>query len=264
MQHARHRRPQHVEPTPFRVALIALLAIAGMAMFAAPASAHHPLVSGATTCADDGWSVVWTVQPDASRPALTWKVTSPDGYAPAGSQPAVGDSRFTRTTSHPLDVGGVDETVTVVWSNGVVASGSAHVDRPDECRAGTTTTSTTSTTSTTTSTTLAPTTTVAPTTTTPTTTVAPATSTTSTTPVVGQNPPPPPASTTTTTTATATTTVVAQEAPVPTVAGSSTSGANQLPRTGNGPPVGLTLLGAVLVLIGTVMLIRTRRPLVDR
>lgn len=98
------------------------------------ADAHHPLVSGVASCADTGWTVDWSVAPDANRPQLTWSISSPDGYAPAGSQQASASSRFTRTTLHRFDDRSATETVRALWSNGAQAERSARVGRPDGCQ----------------------------------------------------------------------------------------------------------------------------------
>ncbi len=48
--------------------LIAIAMIVGIIVVPSVASAHHPLISGTTTCVENGlWSVNWVVQPDVAR-----------------------------------------------------------------------------------------------------------------------------------------------------------------------------------------------------
>jgi LPXTG-motif cell wall-anchored protein len=105
------------------------------------ASAHHPIVSGATQCrTGDTWTVTWTARADADR-AFTWQITSPSGYSPAGSQ--ADELPFTRTASYPASQASATENVSALWSNNATGSGSATVDRPPLCDVPTTTTTTT-------------------------------------------------------------------------------------------------------------------------
>lgn len=166
------------------------------------AFAHHPVVSGVTQCrTGDTWSVTWTARADADRD-LTWRIISPAGYSPAGSQD---DSLpFIRTASYPASQGSATETVVARWSNQVQDSRSATVQRPPLCEVPTTTTTSTTTTTTTSTTTTVPETTTtttepATTTTQPGTTTTVPVVTTTTQPVVTTAPPTtqPPAPTTT-------------------------------------------------------------------
>lgn len=193
------------------------------------ADAHHPLVSGVAACrTGDTWNVTWTARADADR-NLTWRIVSPDGYSPAGSQ--ADELPFTRTATYPATQASASETVTARWSNQVQDTRtSAPVARPPVCDTPTTTTTTT---------TVAPTTT----TTTPPTTTVPDEPTTTTTVVAVGEPPVPPEQPPT-----------AQPEPVDpaptptTVAATSTGGA--LPATGATHTITLLAAAAALIVIG--------------
>jgi LPXTG-motif cell wall-anchored protein len=168
----------------------AIAAVVGsIGLWAGVASAHHPVISGHTSCETNGtWTVQWTVgnsETTAGR-IMTFdsaKVNgasialSPTSVAPSGS--AAGSSMHSAATNSATLV--VNARWTYVTPN-VVASANYTVVKPAQCVAPTTTTvAPTTTTVAPTTTTVAPTTTtVAPTTTTvapTTTTVAPTTTT---------------------------------------------------------------------------------------
>ncbi len=206
----------------------------GVAVAPGVASAHHPILSGTTSCRTDAWTVTWTATADADRD-LTWSITSPGGYSPSGIQDD--QTAFTRTDAYPGTQASAAETVTAEWSNGNTAPATATVDRPPLCEVATTTTTTTTTLPETTTTT-----TIAPETTT---SVAEENSTTPTTPL-------------------ATTTSVMQAGPTSTVgqsAGASTTvgGNGQLAATGGGS-LNLTIIALTLIGIGAVMLRLTSKP----
>jgi len=141
-----------------RIVIACAAIAAGVGLIpAAPALAHHPVVAGATQCRVDTWSVTWTARADVDRD-LTWRITSPAGYAPAGSQGD--DLAFTRTVTYPGTQASATETVSAAWSNQATGSNSATVARPPVCPVQTTTTTVPATT--TTATTVPATTTTAP------------------------------------------------------------------------------------------------------
>ena len=234
MQHTQRTNDQ---PTRRRTAATAIaigVVLFGVAVAPGVASAHHPILSGTTSCRTDAWTVTWTATADADR-NMTWSITSPGGYSPSGFQDD--QAEFTRTDTYPGTQTSAVETVTAEWSNSNIASATATVDRPPLCDVATTTTTTTTTLpETTTTTTNAPETT---------TTVAEEDSTTATTPL-------------------ATTTTVSQAGPTSTVgqsaAASTTVGdGGQLPATGGGS-LNLTILALTLFGIGAVMMRLTSKP----
>lgn len=215
----------------------ASVVIAGVMLGAGVVSAHHPVIQTSTDCHDDGtWSATFTVQPDANRPSLTWRIVSPDGYAPSGSQQASGSSTFTRTVTAGVDVPSITETVTAKWSNGVTATRKATAYLPQGCTTPTTTTTTTTTT------TVPETTTTIP----ATTTTEPATTTTAAE---------------TTTTAAPTTSVVATVTSQPYRSTTSTTTINPvdvtLPPTGNNG--GITIAAASILMLGAALTITAAR-----
>ena len=206
----------------------------GVAVAPGVASAHHPILSGTTSCRTDAWTVTWTATADADRD-MTWSITSPGGYSPSGFQDD--QAAFTRTDTYPGTQASAAETVTAAWSNSNTASATATVDRPPLCEVATTTTTTTTTLPETTTTT-----TIAPETTT---SVAEEDSTTTTTPL-------------------ATTTSVSQAGPTSNVgqlaaATTTVAGGGQLPATGSGS-LNLTIIALTLIGIGAVMLRLTFKP----
>ena len=228
------QRTTNDQPTRRRSAATAIaigVVLFGVAVAPGVASAHHPILSGTTSCRTDAWTVTWTATADADR-NLTWSITSPGGYSPSGFQDD--QTAFTRTDTYPGTQASAVETVTAEWSNSNTASATATVDRPPLCEVATTTTTTLP--ETTTTTTNAPETT---------TTVADEDSTTATTPL-------------------ATTTTVSQAGPTSSVgqsAGASTTvgGGGQLPATG-GESLNLTILALTLFGMGAVMLRLTSKP----
>jgi LPXTG-motif cell wall-anchored protein len=219
----------------------------GIAIAPGVASAHHPLVSGTTQCRVDSWSVTWTARADETR-GLTWRITSPSGYAPSGFQ--ADSAAFTRTATYPGTQTSATETVGAQWSNGSTGSSSGTVQRPPLCPTTTTTTTTTTAPPTTTTTTTAPTTTTTPGETT--TTLAGETSTT----IAGP--------TTTVEQAGPTTSSVGQQGPTSSVdqsSGAATTVGGSLPATGTGDDTAaLVVLALTLIGIGAVMLRLTSKP----
>lgn len=234
MQHT--QRTTNDQPTRRRSAPTAIaigVVLFGVAVAPGVASAHHPILSGTTSCRTDAWSVTWTATADADR-NMTWSITSPGGYTPSGFQDD--QAAFTRTDTYPGTQASAVETVTAEWSNSSTASATATVDRPPLCEVATTTTTTTTTLPETTTTTNAPETT---------TSVAEEDSTTATTPL-------------------ATTTTVSQAGPTSTVgqsaaASTTVAGGGQLPATGGGS-LNLTIIALTLIGIGAVMLRLTSKP----
>ena len=98
----------------------------GVAVAPGVASAHHPILSGTTSCRTDACTVTWTATADADR-NLTWSITSPAGYSPGGFQDD--QTAFTRSATYPGTQASAAETVTAEWSNGNTASATATVDR---------------------------------------------------------------------------------------------------------------------------------------
>ena len=224
------------QPTRRRSAATAIaigVVLFGVAVAPGVASAHHPILSGTTSCRTDAWTVTWEATADADRD-MTWSITSPGGYSPSGFQDD--QTEFTRTDTYPGTQASAVETVTAEWSNSSTASATATVDRPPLCEVATITTPTTTLPETTTTTINAPETT---------TSVAEEDSTTVTTPL-------------------ATTTTVSQAGPTSTVgqtaaASTTVAGGGQLPATGGGS-LNLTVIALTLIGIGAVMLRLTSKP----
>lgn len=243
------RESTNGQPTLRRriVATAMAIGVVGFGVAVAPgvASAHHPILSGTTSCRTDAWTVTWTATADADR-NLNWSITSPSGYSPSGFQDD--QTAFTRTATYPGTQASAVESVSAQWSNNNTAAASATVNRPPLCEAATTTTTTPTTTT--------PTTTLPETTTTTATTIAPETATS-----VAEDE----TTTTTTTTPLATTTSVSQAGPTSTVgqsaAASTTTvaGNGQLPATGSGS-LSLTAIALTLIGIGAVMLRLSSKP----
>jgi hypothetical protein len=231
------QRTTNGQPTRRRSAATAIaigVVLFGVAVAPGVASAHHPILSGTTSCRTDAWTVTWTANADADR-NVTWSITSPGGYSPSGFQDD--QTAFTRTETYPGTQASAAETVTAEWSNGNTASATATVDRPPLCEVATTTSTTTTT---------------LPETTTTTTTNAPETTTS-----VAED-------STTSSTPLATTTTVSQAGPTSTAgqsaaASTTVGGGGQLPATGGGS-LNLTIIALTLIGIGAVMLRLTSKP----
>jgi LPXTG-motif cell wall-anchored protein len=242
------RESTNGQPTLRRriVATAMAIGVVGFGVAVAPGvvSAHHPILSGTTSCRTDAWTVTWTATSDADR-NLTWSITAPSGYSPSGFQDD--QTAFTRTATYPGTQASAVESVTAEWSNSKTASATATVDRPPLCEAATTTTTTPTATT--------PTTTLPETTTTTATTIAPETATS-----VAEDD-----MTTTTAPVATTTTSVSQAGPTSTVgqsaaASTTTVGGNgQLPATGSGS-LSLTTIALTLIGIGAVMLRLSSKP----
>jgi LPXTG-motif cell wall-anchored protein len=232
----------------------AAVVAAGVLTTAAPAYAHHSVLSGTTECSDGEHVVTWTIQAmsvvdlpmtiasaSATHDGSTYAVT---GY----TSPVPDEQTTTATTVLPAgSTGNVTLHVYSTWPDDVDYTDETSVELEDDCMPA----STTTTEAATTTTTEAPTTTTteAPTTTTeaPTTTIVVEGSTT-----VPPFTVPPPESSTTTTPPGPT---VTQEGGPTTVPGPVTG---DLPRTGGdaGFPIvfGLCLLGS-----GALLVMRRRR-----
>jgi LPXTG-motif cell wall-anchored protein len=248
------RVPGFVRSRAGRLSVAAAVVAAGVLTTAAPAYAHHSVLSGSTVCSDGEHVVTWTIQAmsvvdlpmtidsaSASNNGSTYAVT---GY----TSPVPDEQTTTATTVLPAgSTGTVTLYVHSSWSDGVQYSDQTSVELEDDCMPATTSTTEAPATSTT----------EAPTTTT---TEAPPTSTTEATTtttifVEGSTtvPPftvPPPESSTTT----------SPDTPISGQATTTVPGApvGSLPRTGSdfGFPIvfGLCLLGS-----GTLLVMRRRR-----
>jgi LPXTG-motif cell wall-anchored protein len=240
------QRQKRTVKSRIATAVIAIgIVVFGIAIAPGVASAHHPIVSGVTQCrTGDTWSVTWTARADVDRVGLTWSITSPGGYSPAGSQ--ADELPFTRTVSYPATQDSATENVSAAWSNNATGSGSATVDRPPLCDVPTTTSTTTTQPEVTTTTTQPAVTT---------TTIGSESSTTT------------PAPTTTVEQAGPTTTAVGQSGPTSSVDQSSGAAATTSPIAGALPATGagdgslnLIVIALTLMGIGAVMLRVTTRP----
>jgi len=233
----------------------------GIAVAPGVASAHHPVLSGTTSCrTGDTWTVNWTAT------SANWKnywTINTSGWSPGGWQSWT--TAFTRSISYPASQGSATTTVSASWSNSSDGSNPVHdnetsgpVKRPPLCPVDTTTTTTTSTTTTTTqpevTTTQPEVTTTQPgvTTTQPeVTTTQPGVTTTQ----------PEVTTTVAQTTPTTPTTLVGQEGPTSTVDQSSGAAATTtidpvgrtLPATGNSS-TSLVVIALTMIGIGAVML----------
>ena len=268
-----------------RLALpVGLIVIVGgaLGLFAVPAYAHHPIVSGDVACSTDGNTVV-----------VTWHLQNSESVLPAGTgrimtvnsasvdrgtltgiaadttvlpQPLPGSTVDGATTVAATSVGDITLTVDVRWDSPGPQSvtGAATVTLPGSCAAGggattTTTAAPTTTTAAPTTTTTAPgVTTTTSMSTTSTSTTIPVISTTSTSGA--------PTSTSTSTTAPVSTTSTSAAGLTPTTAPTKVLGAvvdapaaGSLPRTGS--PLAATSvfgLGALVLILGALGM-RVRR-----
>jgi LPXTG-motif cell wall-anchored protein len=215
----------------------------GTAVAPGVASAHHPVVTGTTSCRVDSWTVTWTARADADR-NLNWKINAPAGYAPSGFHDD--QTPFTRTATYPGTQASAVEMVTAEWSNGEIESASGKIDRPPLCPVDTTTTTTQPEVTTT--------------------TTQPEVTTTTTQPEVTTTTGP--AATTTVVPQLVTTTVsVGQAGPTSTVEQSSGAATTtdpvggQLPATGAGrDSVTIVVIALTLIGIGAVMLRLASKP----
>lgn len=239
-----------------RAVVLAALAIAGLLVFAVPAWAHHPVLSGNTSCANGDHVVHWTIGNSESNHVMT--ITSAvanvgaNTYAVTGYSPTVGNGGSTSaTTIVPGNVTGtVTLTVAATWNDGATATRQTTVELIGQC--GGTTTTTQSSTSTSTSSTTA------------TTSSSTSTSSSTTTSTIGGETSTASSSTTTSTIAPlgSTTSIAPLDAsttPIAplgeTAAASGTTAA--LPRTGSGVS-GEVVFGASLLLAGAVLAMRRR------
>ena len=177
-----------------RFGLVIGVAVAALLGFAAPAYAHHPVLSGFTTCSDGVHVVHWSIGNSEANATMNIQTATAtigaQSYAVTGYSTPVGDSGTTSATT--LVPGGTTGTITLtvnaVWSDNFTDTQSTSVDLISNCSTTTTAAPSTTQAPTTTAapttlppTTQAPTTTGAPTTTqAPTTTAAPTTTVAST------------------------------------------------------------------------------------
>jgi hypothetical protein len=247
-QHRRKIRTRAVR------ALLATATIGAVAIAAAaPAYAHHPVLSGQVACSHGEHVVTWTIGNSESNKTMTVaSATAEHGgstYPVEGYSPTVGPSGSTQaTTTLPgaIDTGTVTLTVTGSWPGVPAVERSTSVELTTDCTPTSTSTSTSSSSSTSTSTSTS--------TTEPTTT----TTESSTSTTVAGNTSSLPASTTSTTEQ-----EVQQEGSTTTpgsVGGSGASaGGSVLPFTGGGTGLWIGLLAAGA---GAVLLVA--RPRISR
>jgi hypothetical protein len=239
---------------PSRPVLVGFLAAGFLTVFAAPAFAHHPIVSGTVECAENGHQIItWTVSNSETVSGTNRTMTLDQVHVSSGSVSGIGvgtafppsalsNSTRTATTDLPGDqTGNVTLQVRGDWSSGGpqnVSVTSDPVHLKGECEDTTSSSSTTTTTEATT-----------------TTTTQAAVTTTTTQAAV----------TTTTTQAAVTTTTLAPAAVVaPTTASTvptqvlgvtltAPAPAAELPRTGS--PIGSTVsVGLIALLLGGLAL----------
>ncbi|GAB3223147.1 hypothetical protein GCM10027447_10570 [Glycomyces halotolerans] len=125
-----------------------VVGLAGAVTFASAAQAHHTTVTSTTTCAEDTWTVTWTVE--------DWNWKDYRGYAHIGagwitdvtsSEPEVelegdieenvalpypGETPLTATQTFSNDVDRVELTVDAVWSNDETGTGKGSANRPTD------------------------------------------------------------------------------------------------------------------------------------
>ena len=115
-----NRKPSFLRRS-LAVAGAAFVGLAATVALAAPASAHHPLVTGDYKCVDGGWEVTWTVtnsEKDLAG-ALTRRHYQPayEGQAiKAGAVlPKSGDGGLVETLTLPADATGATLAVEAEW-----------------------------------------------------------------------------------------------------------------------------------------------------
>ncbi|MCU1428453.1 MAG: hypothetical protein JWL83_2453 [Actinomycetia bacterium] len=229
-----------------RASQLGIAAIIGSVMLvlsAAPASAHHPVVSGFTVCTADGQHYVqWTIGNSEVTITNAMTIVSATTAVGGSSYPAMGYGSPVPGSGHtsaltivPGNVNGtLVLTVNATWAGGFTSTRTASVDLVDSCSTTTTTTTPATTTPTTTPETTVPETTTP--TTTPETTV-PETTTPTTTPATTV---PETTSTTDVGTATTSTTIGTTTTTNPGEGGlgSTTTTSTPAPtQTGGNPPV---------------------------
>jgi LPXTG-motif cell wall-anchored protein len=106
--------------------VIVLAAIAAVVFTLGHALAHHPELTGSTTCrtAGEPWTATWTAHADQTR-GLTWQIA---GYTPAG--PQADNIALQRSASYPEGQTSATETATASWSNGATGTRSATREAP--------------------------------------------------------------------------------------------------------------------------------------
>ena len=97
----------------------ALIGVTGAAVFAAPASAHHPELAGKTVClTDGGWKVDWTLTPIAPIPGTITKVNGVPASTLtkiAAGTPVPVNTPITDTQAFTEDDASATLTVEVTW-----------------------------------------------------------------------------------------------------------------------------------------------------
>jgi LPXTG-motif cell wall-anchored protein len=238
------------------VSIVAAVVAAAVLSTAAPAYAHHSVLSGSTACSDGEHVVTWSIQA-VSRVQLPMTIDSAFAtnngttYAATGYASPIndGDTTYATTVLPAGSTGTVTLQVHSTWPDGVQYTNSTSVELQHDCLPSTTTTTEATTTTTappTTTTTEATTTTTAPPTTTTTIEVAGSTS------LPPFTVPPPASSTSAPPPGQATSTLVAEGTTVPAPV------TGNLPHTGGdaGFPIvfGLSFLAA-----GGLLVVRRRR-----
>jgi hypothetical protein len=118
--------------------------LASVGLFAGVASAHQANITGETTCLDDGaWTVRWTVGNSETAITMTIDSAAVNGASISLSpNPVPGSGSATGTSPHSAASASATLSVNSHWSDGVTNSDQATVNKPEDCVASTTTTTT--------------------------------------------------------------------------------------------------------------------------
>ncbi|BCJ54666.1 hypothetical protein Asp14428_61410 [Actinoplanes sp. NBRC 14428] len=121
------------------VAAGALIGLAGVVAFAAPASAHHPIVSGSASCVneDGSWQVTWKVA--NSERDLVGKITNVvltpadstiTGITVEASLPTAGNGTLEGVQTLPPSAESADLSVTAEWQRSQLITATRGAERP--------------------------------------------------------------------------------------------------------------------------------------
>jgi LPXTG-motif cell wall-anchored protein len=124
--------------------LACLAVVAASLAVAAPAGAHHAMVTGVASCSDGSHLVTWTITNDIVKKPMTVTATSnAEGVAydvSVVTNPVPGDGSTQATTVVPGGVtGSITITVVSTWPDGFTRTVTATAGLPDKCTAETTT-----------------------------------------------------------------------------------------------------------------------------
>ncbi len=130
------------------VGIVAVMALVTVAVFMGVAYAHHPVLSGETTCTNGDHEITWTIGNSEGDKVMTITSASAslggDTFAVTGYSPTVDPSESTLATSivPGTATGDVTLTVSASWTNGQTATRYTEVTLDSTCTGGSTTVTT--------------------------------------------------------------------------------------------------------------------------